>query len=220
MAAEKPLWGRREDTFELLSLVSYRSRSLVFLIMLTMLTMNPSENPPGDLGRDARHRILDSPTGSFYVMCTDAGLVETGWFDMLAGPGGSGRTVELLGKPDPKLLPDFCQRLLQAMSGRHATFDDMETPPGTGFQRAVWNAARLIPPGTTITYGQLADRVDRPNAARAVGQVMRRNRLPIVIPCHRVIGAGDLGGFGGQGPKGRWPAIKRMLLEAESLPRP
>jgi methylated-DNA-[protein]-cysteine S-methyltransferase len=50
--------------------------------------------------------------------------------------------------------------------------------------------------------------------------VMRRNRLPIVIPCHRVIGAGDLGGFGGQGPKGRWPAIKRMLLEAESLPRP
>jgi O6-methylguanine-DNA--protein-cysteine methyltransferase len=50
--------------------------------------------------------------------------------------------------------------------------------------------------------------------------VMRRNCLPIVIPCHRVIGAGDLGGFGGQGPKGRWPAIKRMLLDAESTARP
>ena len=75
-------------------------------------------------------------------------------------------------------------------------------------------------PGMTITYGQLADRVHRPKAARAVGQAMRRNRLPIVIPCHRVIGAGDLGGFGGHGSKGRWPSIKSMLLEAESGLRP
>ena len=149
-------------------------------------------------------------------MRTDVGHVETGWFDMLDAPGAGGRTSESLGAADPRLLPEFCRRLLHAMSGHLVDFDDIETPPGTGFQRAVWNAARKIPPGMTITYGQLADRVHRPKAARAVGQAMRRNRLPIVIPCHRVIGASDLGGFGGHGSKGRWPTIKSILLEAES----
>jgi O-6-methylguanine DNA methyltransferase len=153
-------------------------------------------------------------------MQTDAGHVETGWLEMLDGPGENGRTVESLGTADPRLLSDFCRRLLHAMRGQLMDFDDIETPPGTGFQRAVWNATRLIPPGATITYGQLAERVDRPKAARAVGQAMRRNRLPIVIPCHRVIGAGDLGGFGGHGPKGQWPAIKRTLLAAESRSGP
>ena len=153
-------------------------------------------------------------------MRTDAGHVETGWFDMLEEPSGGGRTLESLGPADPRLLPDFCRRLLHAMRGHLVDFADIETPPGTGFQRAVWNAARLIPPGATITYGQLAERVDRPRAARAVGQAMRRNRLPIVIPCHRVIGTGDLGGFGGHGPEGEWPAIKRTLLAAESKARP
>ncbi len=153
-------------------------------------------------------------------MRTDTGHVETGWFDMLDGPGAGGRTSESLGMADPHLLPEFCRRILHAMCGHSVDFEDIETPPGTGFQRAVWNAARKIPPGMTITYGQLADRVHRPKAARAVGQAMRRNRLPIVIPCHRVIGAGDLGGFGGHGSKGRWPSIKSMLLEAESGLRP
>ena len=182
--------------------------------------MGPSRESRSGGSGVTRHRILESPTGPFYVMRTDAGHVETGWLDMLAGPGENGRTVELLGEPDPRLLPEFCRRLLHAMRGHPVDFDDLETPPGTGFQRAVWNAARLIPPGATITYGQLAERVDRPKAARAVGQVMRRNCLPIVIPCHRVIGAGDLGGFGGHGPEGEWLAIKRTLLAAESTARP
>ena len=69
-------------------------------------------------------------------------------------------------------------------------------PAGTDFQRAVWAAAREIPRGQTRTYGCIADRVGRPGAARAAGAALGRNPWPIVVPCHRVVGAsGDLTGF-------------------------
>ena len=144
------------------------------------------------------------------------GSIETGWRDMLDGPGGSGRKFESLGEVDPDLLPELCNRILLAMVGTRVDFDDVPTPSGTGFQRAVWNATRTVEPGSTATYGDLARRVGRPKAARAIGQAMRRNRLPIVIPCHRIIGAGNLGGFGGEGAgPNRWNRIKTALLAAE-----
>uniref|UniRef100_UPI0012612E51 methylated-DNA--[protein]-cysteine S-methyltransferase n=2 Tax=Pseudomonas TaxID=286 RepID=UPI0012612E51 len=89
-------------------------------------------------------------------------------------------------------------------------------PRGTPFQLAVWQALAEIPHGRTWSYGQLASHLGRPQAMRAVGAANGRNPLPIVLPCHRVIGAsGALTGFGGGLP------TKQFLLELEgALPPP
>lgn len=82
---------------------------------------------------------------------------------------------------------------------------------GTPFQREVWKALRAIPAGTTVSYGQLAERLGRKGASRAVGAANGANPIPIVVPCHRVIGAdGSLTGFGSGLPRKRW------LLDHES----
>ena len=84
---------------------------------------------------------------------------------------------------------------------------------GTGFQRMVWDALRQIPPGQTVSYGALAARIGRPTAMRAVGLANGANPVSIVVPCHRVIGAGGaLTGFGGGLERKRW------LLAHEGAP--
>ena len=82
---------------------------------------------------------------------------------------------------------------------------------GTPFQRKVWGALRGIPRGSTRTYGDVAAAIGRPRAARAVGRACSANPAPVVIPCHRVVSATGLGGFG------PGPAWKRRLLKAEGL---
>ena len=95
-------------------------------------------------------------------------------------------------------------------AGRRTRFDLPLSPAGTEFQRQVWQALRSIPYGETISYGELARRVGNPRASRAVGLANGANPLPIVVPCHRVIGANaTLTGFGGGLP------IKRALLDLE-----
>jgi O-6-methylguanine DNA methyltransferase len=110
--------------------------------------------------------------------------------------------------------PEACTRVrdqLQAYLGRTRRSFDLELKPeGTAFQLRTWEALRSIPYGETISYGELASRVGDASAVRAVGQANNRNPIPIVIPCHRVIGAdGALVGFGGG------LAIKGMLLDLE-----
>ena len=84
------------------------------------------------------------------------------------------------------------------------------------FARQVYMAARKIPPGRTVTYGDLAKDMDRPSAARAVGQALGRNPIPLIIPCHRVLAAGGMsGGFsapGGVGTKARMLAIEGVMI--------
>lgn len=106
-------------------------------------------------------------------------------------------------------------QLDEYFAGRRQAFDLPLAPRGTAFQRAVWQMLASIPYGSTISYAQLASRVERPAAMRAVGAANGRNPLPIVLPCHRVIGAdGSLTGFGGGLP------TKQFLLELEgALPR-
>lgn len=169
---------------------------------------------------DSRHRRLDTPTGPFYVRVVEGGPVETGWFAMLDRAGPAARTLESLGPEDSRLLPGLCDRILAAMRGEPIDFGDVELATGTAFQRAVWRETRAIPLGRTRSYGDLAEAVGRPGAARAVGQAMRRNPQPIVTPCHRVVGSAGLGGFGGEGASGTWPSIKHRLLEAEGLELP
>jgi len=92
---------------------------------------------------------------------------------------------------------------------------------GTPFQRLVWSALREVPAGTTVTYGHLATRIGRPRATRAVGMANGSNPVPIVVPCHRVIGAnGALTGYGGGLDRKRWLLSheRALLAGAELLP--
>ena len=102
-------------------------------------------------------------------------------------------------------------RQLQAyFAGELENFDLPLGPQGTPFQQKVWNELCRIPYGQTISYGELAKRIGNPNASRAVGLANGSNPIPILIPCHRVIGSsGKLVGYGGG------LELKRRLLELE-----
>jgi methylated-DNA-[protein]-cysteine S-methyltransferase len=90
-------------------------------------------------------------------------------------------------------------------------------PAGTPFQRRVWEALRAIPPGRTRSYGDLAAELG--TSPRAIGGACRANPCPILIPCHRVVGAAGLGGFAGD-TSGRRLAVKRWLLRHEGVQHP
>jgi methylated-DNA-[protein]-cysteine S-methyltransferase len=112
--------------------------------------------------------------------------------------------------------PELRQRLERFASGEVASFDDVEVEIDhrTPFQKRVLIATRGIGFGETISYGELAARVGSPNAARAVGAVMASNHIPIIIPCHRVVGSrGELVGF--STPRGI--DLKRRLLKMEQI---
>ncbi len=110
-----------------------------------------------------------------------------------------------------RITDQACEELAAWFAGQRRSFGIPLNPvSGTAFQRRVWQEMRRIPWGTTISYAELARRIGRPAAARAVGAASGRNPLPIVIPCHRVIGSdGSLTGYGGG------LALKRLLLEQE-----
>ena len=113
------------------------------------------------------------------------------------------------------VLVEARRQLGEYFEGQRQRFELPLSPRGTAFQRAVWTTLADIPYGGTWSYRDLAQRIGRPTATRAVGAANGRNPLPIVLPCHRVIGAdGSLTGFGGGLPTKRW------LLELEgALPR-
>ena len=103
------------------------------------------------------------------------------------------------------------EQLLQYFSGERREFDLKMSLAGTEFQQRTWQTLASIPYGQTWSYADLANRVGSPKAVRAVGAANGRNPLPIVLPCHRVIGSnGTLTGFGGGLP------VKKWLLEHES----
>lgn len=108
------------------------------------------------------------------------------------------------------------EQLIEYFAGTRRTFDLPLRPQGTAFQMDVWRALAAIPYGETWSYRDLARAIDKPDAVRAVGAANGRNPLPIVLPCHRVIGAdGSLTGFGGGLP------TKEALLRLEgALPAP
>ena len=103
------------------------------------------------------------------------------------------------------VLADAREQLDAYFDMRLTRFDLPLEPRGTDFQRRVWDSLRAIPFGETISYAELARRIDNPKAVRAVGAANGRNPLMIVVPCHRVIGAdGSLTGFGGGIDRKRW----------------
>ncbi len=133
-------------------------------------------------------RTLQTPVGLLRLTATDTAL--------------TGIRLNARGVPDTTratgVLAETEQQLAAYFAGTLETFDLPIPLTGTPFQCDVWNMLRHIPFGVTCSYAELADRIGRPTAVRAVGAANGRNPIPIVIPCHRVIGAdGSLTGFGG-----------------------
>jgi methylated-DNA-[protein]-cysteine S-methyltransferase len=153
--------------------------------------------------------------------------VKAGWVGLLGSGAGLRRTTlpqssepeacRLLGNSmeratsSPQRFKDIIARFRDYFDGHKVDFPDkLDLSGATPFQRSVWQAARLIPYGQTRSYAWLAGQVGSPGAARAVGQALGRNPLPIIIPCHRVLaGNGGLGGFSGG------LEMKRFLLRLE-----
>ena len=114
-------------------------------------------------------------------------------------------------RQDKVVTREAREQLLQYFSGERREFDLKMNLAGTEFQQRTWQTLASIPYGQTWSYADLANRVGSPKAVRAVGAANGRNPLPIVLPCHRVIGSnGTLTGFGGGLP------VKKWLLEHES----
>lgn len=108
------------------------------------------------------------------------------------------------------LLEETEKQLMEFFQGERTTFILPLNPRGTAFQKKVWQALEAIPYGETVTYGEIARRIENPKASRAVGMSNNKNPIAIIIPCHRVIGSnGKLVGYGGGLDK------KVFLLELE-----
>ena len=150
---------------------------------------------------------FESPIGELLLTASDSALTAV-WFpgsgDVTAAPANDGRG------PANAVLTRACEQLAEYFAGRRTTFAVPLEPAGTPFQRRVWDALLAIPYGTTLSYSDLARRLGDVRATRAVGAANGRNPIPIIVPCHRVVGAdGSLTGFGGGLDRKRW------LLEHE-----
>lgn len=150
--------------------------------------------------------IVDSPIGPLTLVATDRGLREIKW------PHDAADAQPAVAEPsDHRVLADAAEQLDEYFAGERNDFDVDLDPVGTEFQRAAWIALTTIPYGETVTYGEQAERMGDRNKARAVGAANGKNPIPIVVPCHRVVGAdGSLTGFAGG------LDIKRFLLDLEA----
>jgi len=150
-------------------------------------------------------RRIDSPVGPLMLAADSHGLRHIEFRDN-RHPADTGDWHG----GDNAILQATEAQLGEYFAGTRTTFDLPMAPRGTDFQVSVWRELARIPFGTTISYAQLAVRMGNANAMRAVGAANGRNPLPIVLPCHRVIGAdGALVGFGGGLP------VKEFLLRLE-----
>lgn len=159
---------------------------------------------------------IDSPVGLLLLAADDDGLraIEFQPSRHAVKREADWHQVDAADCTQPLLLR-LRQQLDEYFAGARRAFDLPLAPRGTTFQCEVWRTLASIPYGETVSYAQLASRVGKPGASRAVGAANGRNPLPIVLPCHRVIGAdGSLTGFGGGLP------TKQFLLQLEgALPQ-
>ncbi len=169
---------------------------------------------------ELRYIVFETVLGWAGVLGSQKGLVKL----VLPQPC-SGKTLSLLkgfavkwrdktlSEAEAGRFGDLPERIRDYLKGKRVSFPDkLDLSWARPFERSVWEVDRSIPYGETRTYSWVASRLGMPKAARAVGQALAKNPLPIIIPCHRVICSnGDLGGFSG----GRdW---KRRLLEIETV---
>ena len=155
------------------------------------------------------HDLFRTPWGWIGTARTPRGLCRL----VLPRPDRAAATEALGLPPGAVLAPEAELRraILAFFRGRGACPDvPVDLPGVAGFTLRVLRAARSIPEGTTISYGELARRAGSPRACRAAGQALARNPVPLVVPCHRVVGSAGLGGYAGG------LALKARLLALES----
>jgi methylated-DNA-[protein]-cysteine S-methyltransferase len=149
---------------------------------------------------------INAPVGRLLLAGNDEGL----WLIEFERPRHPEPRVTEWEPGDTALLRETRRQLVAYFAGRQRTFDLPIATRGTLFQRRVWHALREIPYGTTRSYADIARQLGTPNATRAVGAANGRNPVPIIVPCHRVLGSdGSLTGFGGG------IETKRFLLRLE-----
>ncbi|MFF3862498.1 methylated-DNA--[protein]-cysteine S-methyltransferase [Streptomyces sp. NPDC002209] len=143
-----------------------------------------------------QHTVVESPYGALTLVATDgvlSGLYMTGQRHRPAEES-FGERVAATEEP----FPEVVRQLTAYFAGELTEFDVPVRLEGTAFQRSVWDELVRIPYGETWSYGELAARLGKPNASRAVGLANGKNPVSIIVPCHRVIGAsGSMTGYGG-----------------------
>jgi methylated-DNA-[protein]-cysteine S-methyltransferase len=148
------------------------------------------------------YTYVESPIGRL-LLSTDGEALTGIYMHLPDGPA-----PEMKGwarDADAGALPDTARQLEEYFGGLRRDFDLPLRLAGTEFQRLVWKHLTDIRYGETLSYGELAKRIGNPNASRAVGLANGRNPIPILVPCHRVIGAdGSLTGYGGGLERKRW----------------
>jgi methylated-DNA-[protein]-cysteine S-methyltransferase len=148
---------------------------------------------------------IESPLGPLLLASDEAGLREIHFANGRRPPAPNPEWKE-----NAAALKEPVRQLRAYFAGELQNFDLPLSPQGTDFQQKVWSELCRIPYGDTISYGELARRIRNPKASRAVGLANGSNPIPIIIPCHRVIGSnGKLTGYGGGLP------IKEKLLALE-----
>jgi methylated-DNA-[protein]-cysteine S-methyltransferase len=155
--------------------------------------------------------VIDSPVGPLLLVARDGALA--GLYMNERAPVRVMAAIDNDGGPgdaDAAMFEEAARQLGEYFEGRRQVFDLPLALEGTSFQRVVWKALLGIGYGETVSYGQLADQIGRPSAARAVGLANGRNPVSIIVPCHRVVGSdGSLTGYGGGIDN------KRRLLDLE-----
>jgi len=155
--------------------------------------------------------------GARSIVQTPCGPIAVGRRDGRLGADwrGAGADAPFCAEHDAEARA-LAEAIRASFAGNPAALAGIATGAGTDFQRRVWNACRAIPAGETRTYGWIAEQIGGGHAVcRAVGQALRRNPLPIVVPCHRVVASAGLGGYAGD-RDGELAEIKRKLLRFES----
>jgi methylated-DNA-[protein]-cysteine S-methyltransferase len=149
-----------------------------------------------------------SPLGELILTASETALTGV-YFPTSHRVGGKVFSVAEMGTGG-EVLDLATRQLSEYFAGTRSTFDLPLDATGSAFEHRVWDLLRTIPYGTTTSYGELARRLGDPRLTRAVGAANGKNPIPIIVPCHRVVGAnGDLTGFGGGLDRKRW------LLEHE-----
>jgi methylated-DNA-[protein]-cysteine S-methyltransferase len=137
----------------------------------------------------------ESPLGRMLLAASDQGLAGVWFVGQRHGPDSSGWREE----PQHPVLREAMAQLQAYFAGERQDFDlPLDLQAGTPFQQSVWDALQRIPRGGTTSYAELARRLGRPQAARAIGAAVGRNPVSVVVPCHRVLGTGGaLTGYAG-----------------------
>ena len=152
-----------------------------------------------------RYTWFASPIGPLLLAGSDLGLKLVSFAE-----GRRARAVDPSWREDAAIFAEVRAQLRSYFAGARTAFNLPLILEGTEFQNKVWTALQTIPYGETISYKELAERIGNPSAVRAVGAANGANPIPIIIPCHRVIGNdGSLTGFGGGLP------LKKKLLQLE-----